>query len=166
MATGYEKINAIKNKLKVKQTVNDLARLMNCGPRTIFRHLEVIGEENCGLRKFKENGETYYIIQTEKEANFNQEVVKQLEKIKKSLPANAAPDIKTVKLLDKVIKTMQTTNPEDFKPEAAQGHSRRFFHQDPLPPLRQGPYGRRRGDPGSEPGQGNYARRHALPGGW
>ena len=118
MATGYEKINAIKSKLKVKQTVNGLAKLMNCGPRTIFRHLEVISEENCGLRKFKENGETYYIIQTDKEANFNQEVVKQLEKIKKNLPANAAPEIKTVKLLDKVIKTMQTTNPEDFKPEA------------------------------------------------
>ena len=118
MATGYEKINAIKSKLKVKQTVNGLAKLMNCGPRTIFRHLEVISEENCGLRKFKENGETFYIIQTEKEANFNQEVVKQLEKIKKNLPANAAPEIKTVKLLDKVIKTMQTTNPEDFKPEA------------------------------------------------
>ena len=118
MATGYEKINAIKSKLKVKQTVNGLAKLMNCGPRTIFRHLEVISEENCGLRKFKENGETFYIIQTDKEANFNQEVVKQLEKIKKNLPANAAPEIKTVKLLDKVIKTMQTTNPEDFKPEA------------------------------------------------
>ena len=118
MATGYEKINAIKNKLKVKQTVNGLAKLMGCGPRTIFRHLEVIGEENCGLRKFKENGETFYIIQTDKEAHFNQEVVKQLEKIKKNLPANAAPEIKTVKLLDKVIKTMQTTNPEDFKPDA------------------------------------------------
>ena len=115
MATGYEKINAIKSKLKVKQTVNGLAKLMGCGPRTIFRHLEVISEENCGLRKFKENGETFYIIQTDKEANFNQEVVKQLEKIKKNLPANAAPEIKTVKLLDKVIKTMQTTNPEDFK---------------------------------------------------
>ena len=118
MATGYEKINAIKSKLKVKQTVNGLAKLMGCGPCTIFRHLEVISEENCGLRKFKENGETFYIIQTDKEANFNQEVVKQLEKIKKNLPANAAPEIKTVKLLDKVIKTMQTTNPEDFKPEA------------------------------------------------
>jgi predicted DNA-binding transcriptional regulator YafY len=118
MATGYEKINAIKSKLKVKQTVNSLAYLMNCGPRTIFRHLEVIGNENCGLRKFKENGETFYIIQTDKEANFNQEVVKQLEKIKKNLPTTSAPDIKTTKLLDKVIKAMQTTNPEDFKPEA------------------------------------------------
>ena len=118
MATGYEKINAIKSKLKVKQTVKSLASLMGCGPRTIFRHLEVISGENCGLRKFKENGETFYIIQSEKEANFNQDVVKQLEKIKKNLPANSAPEIKTVKLLDKVIKVMQTTNPEDFKPEA------------------------------------------------
>ena len=60
MATSYEKINSIKSKLKVKQTVKSLAHLMGCGPRTIFRHLEVIAEENCGLRKFKENGETYY----------------------------------------------------------------------------------------------------------
>jgi predicted DNA-binding transcriptional regulator YafY len=118
MATGYEKINAIKSKLKVKQTVNGLARLMNCGPRTIFRHLEVINEENCGLRKFKANGETYYIIQTEKEANFNQDVVKQLEKIKKNLSETSAADIKTNKLLDKLIKVMQTTNPEEFKPDA------------------------------------------------
>ena len=118
MATSYEKINAIKNKLKVKQTVSSLANLMGCGPRTIFRHLEVIGAENCGLRKFKENGETFYIIQTDKEANFNQDVVRQLEKIKKNLSATSAPEIKTTKLLDKVIKAMQTTDPEDFKPEA------------------------------------------------
>ncbi len=118
MATSYEKINAIKSKLKVKQTVNSLANLMGCGPRTIFRHLEVIGAENCGLRKFKENGETFYIIQTDKEANFNQDVVKQLEKIKKNLSVTSAPEIKTTKLLDKVIKAMQITNPEDFKPEA------------------------------------------------
>ena len=118
MATGYEKINAIKSKLKVKQTVNSLAYLMGCGPRTIFRHLEVINAENCGLRKFKENGETFYVIQTDKEANFNQDVVKQLEKIKKNLSETSAADIKTTKLLDKLIKVMQTTDPEDFKPDA------------------------------------------------
>lgn len=118
MATGYEKINAIKSKLKVKQTVNSLAYLMGCGPRTIFRHLEVINDENCGLRKFKENGETFYVIQTDKEANFNQDVVKQLEKIKKNLSETSAADIKTTKLLDKLIKVMQTTDPEDFKPDA------------------------------------------------
>ncbi len=118
MATGYEKINAIKNKLKVKQTVNSLATLMGCGPRTIFRHLEVISAENCGLRKFKENGETFYVIQTDKSANFNQDVVKQLEKIKKNLSETSAADIKTTKILDKLIKVMQTTDPEDFKPEA------------------------------------------------
>ena len=118
MATGYEKINDIKNLLKVPQTVVNLANLMGCGPRTIFRHLDVINKENCGLRKFKEKGETFYLIQTEKEANFNQDIVKQLEKIKKSLPTTSAPDIKTAKLVDKLIKAMQTKDPEDFKPEA------------------------------------------------
>jgi len=118
MASGYEKINAIKGFLKTKVTVDQLARLLNCGPRTVFRHLEVVSKENCGLRKFKENGETYYVIQTEKETNFNQEVVRQLEKVKKGLSGASAADLKTIKLLDKVIDSMQTTNPEDFKPDA------------------------------------------------
>lgn len=118
MPTGYEKISAIKAKLRTKMTVKQLASVMNCGPRTIFRHLDVITKENCGLRKFREGGETYYIIQTEGESNFNQGIVKQLEKVKKSLSATEASDIKSIKLLDKVISVMQTTNPEDFKPEA------------------------------------------------
>jgi predicted DNA-binding transcriptional regulator YafY len=45
-------------------------------------------------------------------------VVKQLEKIKKNLSETSAADIKTTKLLDKLIKVMQTTDPEDFKPDA------------------------------------------------
>lgn len=118
MSTGYEKINAIKAKLKTKMTVKQLASVLDCGPRTVFRHLDVVAKENCGLRKFKEGGETYYIIQTESEVNFNQGVVKQLEKVKKSMSASEAADLKSIKLLDKVIDAMQTTNPDDFKPEA------------------------------------------------
>lgn len=118
MATGYEKINSIKGLLKNKITVDQLANLLNCGPRTVFRHLEVVAKENCGLRKFKENGVTYYVIQTEKEKNFNQERVRQLEKIKKSLSGTSASDLKIIKLLDGVIGSLQTTDPESFKPEA------------------------------------------------
>lgn len=118
MASGYQKINSIKGLLKSKRTVKQLAEDLNCGTRTVFRHLEVVASENCGLRKFKENGETYYIIQTEKEFNFNQEVVRQLEKVKKGLSTENAIDIKSIKLLDKVIGSLQMTNPEDFKPEA------------------------------------------------
>jgi len=118
MASGYEKISAIKGFLKTKVTVGQLAALLGCGPRTVFRHLEVVSRENCGLRKFKENGETYYVIQTEKETNFNQEVVRQLEKVKKGMSGASATDLKTIKLLEKVIDSMQTTNPEEFKPDA------------------------------------------------
>lgn len=118
MASGYEKINSIKGLLKNKVTVEQLANLLNCGPRTVFRHLEVVAKENCGLRKFKENGVTYYVIQTEKEKNFNQERVRQLEKIKKSLSGTSASDLKTIKLLDGVIESLQTTDPESFKPDA------------------------------------------------
>ena len=118
MATGYEKINLIKSKLKTPMTVTDLAAALGCSPRTVFRHLEVIEQENCGLRKIKREGETRYVIQVEEQANFNQSVVKQLEKIKKNLSSTSATDIKTTKLLDKVISVLQTTDPDEFKPEA------------------------------------------------
>lgn len=118
MAICYERINTIKNKLKVKMTVSELANIIGCGERTIFRHLNVINKENCGLRKFKELGETYYIIQSEKNFNFNQEIVKQLEKVKKNFSGSSAPEIKTNKLIDKLISSLQMTNPEMLKPEA------------------------------------------------
>ena len=118
MASGYEKISIMKSKLKSKMTVPQLDAALGCGPRTIFRHLQVLAEENCGLRRFKEGGETYYCIQTDAEVSFNQGIVKQLERVKRTLSATEASDIKSSKLLDKVIEAMQTTNPEDFKPEA------------------------------------------------
>jgi len=118
MATGYEKINHIKSKLKTPMSVSSLAKALDCSQRTVFRHLEVIEAENCGLRKIKREGETLYVIQTDEQANFNQTMVKQLEKIKKNLSSTTATDIKTTKLLDKVIGILQTTNPDEFKPEA------------------------------------------------
>ncbi|PWJ61040.1 MULTISPECIES: YafY family protein [unclassified Fibrobacter] len=118
MATGYEKINAIKSLLKTKMTVAQMANLLNCGPRTVFRHLEVLTNENCGLRRTKENGQTYYVIQTNEEVNFNQTIVKQLEKIKKNMGSANAQDIKNVKLVDKIIEQLGVTNPDEFKPEA------------------------------------------------
>lgn len=118
MSTSYQKINDLKAKLKTKMTVNQLAAALNCGTRTVFRHLEVISNENCGLHRFKEGGETYYIIRTDGEANFNQTMVKQLEKIKKTMTPTDPSDNKNIKLLDKMIDALQNTNQEDFKPEA------------------------------------------------
>lgn len=118
MASGYKKITKIKNLLKNKMTVQALASCMDCGTRTIFRQLKLIEEEHCGLHKLKEHGETFYVIQTEKDYDFNQDIIKQLEKIKKTLSETSVPDLRTSKILDKVISTVQTTNPKDFKPEA------------------------------------------------
>ena len=117
MASGYDKINLIKNKLQTPMTVEQLAVALDCGPRTVFRHLDVVQKENCGLRKYKSDGKTFYVIQPEEKVNFNQNIVKQLDKIKKSMAANSAPELKTVKLLDKVISLLQTTDPNEFKPE-------------------------------------------------
>lgn len=118
MATSYKKINDLKAKLKTKMTVKQLAASLGCGPRTIFRHLNVVEAEHCGLHSFKEGNETYYIIQTEEKVDFNQSMVKSLEKVKKGMSSSDASDLKSIKLLDKVINALQNENPEDFKPEA------------------------------------------------
>ena len=118
MATGYEKINKIKCKLRIPMTVGMLADAMGCGPRTIFRHLNALEQENCGLHKFKKDGETFYVIQTEQKVDFNQKIVKQLEKLKKTMNDTTPLDLKNRKLIDSVISSMQTTDPDDFKAEA------------------------------------------------
>ena len=117
MATGYEKINKIKCKLRVPMTVSMLAQAMDCGPRTIFRHLNALEQENCGLHKFKKDGETFYVIQTEQKVDFNQKIVKQLEKLKKTMNDTTPLDLKNRKLIDSVISSMQTTDPDGFKAE-------------------------------------------------
>ena len=118
MATGYEKIIKAKNKLKHEMTVDELAEAMECGPRTAYRFLSDIAEENCGLHSIRKNGKTYYVIQSEKQVDFNQNIVEQLEKVKKTLSPKDASDLKSIKLLDKVVKALQTTDPSEFKPEA------------------------------------------------
>ena len=109
MATGYEKISKIKCKLRVPMTVAMLAEAMDCGPRTIFRHLNALEQENCGLHKFKKNGETFYVIQTEQKVDFNQKIVKQLERLKKTMNDTTPLDLKNRKLIDKSKGKWKTT---------------------------------------------------------
>ena len=115
---GYEKINTVKDLLKREMTVSQLATAIGRGPRTVFRYLELLRSENCGLHSHKRNGETVWVIQTEEKMNFNQGAVKQLEKIKKNLSDATPANVKNRKLLDKLIEALQTTNPDEFKPEA------------------------------------------------
>lgn len=115
---GYEKINTVKDLLKREMTVSQLATAIGRGPRTVFRYLELLRSENCGLHSHKRNGETVWVIQTEEKMNFNQGAVKQLEKIKKNMSEATPANVKNRKLLDKLIEALQTTNPDEFKPEA------------------------------------------------
>ncbi len=118
MASGYEKINRIKGKLRYPMTVTMLAQALGCGPRTVFRHLDALQQENCGLHKYKKDGETFYVIQTPEKVDFNQKIVKQLEKLKKTMDDTTPLDLKNRKLIDSVITSMQTTDPDGFKAEA------------------------------------------------
>ena len=118
MASGYEKINRIKGKLRYPMTVTMLAQSLGCGPRTVFRHLDALQQENCGLHKYKKDGETFYVIQTPEKVDFNQKIVKQLEKLKKTMDDTTPLDLKNRKLIDSVITSMQTTDPDGFKAEA------------------------------------------------
>ena len=115
---GYQKINTVKDLLKKEMTVNQLAEAIGRGPRTVFRYLELLRNENCGLHSHKKNGETVWVIQTDEQTNFNQSIVKQLEKVKKNIPETSPVEIKNRKLLNKLIESLQVTNPDEFKPEA------------------------------------------------
>ncbi|MCQ2055460.1 MAG: WYL domain-containing protein [Fibrobacter sp.] len=115
---GYEKINTVKDLLKREMTVGQLASAIGRGPRTVFRYLELLRSENCGLHSHKKGGETVWVIQTEEKTNFNQSAVKQLEKIKKNMSEATPADVKNRKLVDKLIEALQTTDPDEFKPEA------------------------------------------------
>lgn len=118
MATGYEKINKIKSKLRFPMTVSMLSEALECGPRTIFRHLDALQQENCGLHKFKKDGQTFYVIQTAEKTDYNQKIVRQLERVKKSLVDTTPTDLKNRKLIDSIISSMQVTDPDGFKAEA------------------------------------------------
>ena len=116
---GYEKINDVKALLKEYRTIEEIAMHIGRGPRTAFRYLEYLRGENCGLRKGKNKlGQTAFKIQVDEQVSFNQESVKQLEKIKKNMTGNSPSDVKNRKLVDKLITAMQTTNPDEFRPEA------------------------------------------------
>ena len=116
---GYEKISEVKALLKEYRTIEEIAASIGRGTRTAFRYIEYLKKENCGLRKGKnDRGQTAFKIQLEEQVSFNQNSVKQLEKIKKNMLGTTPADVKNRKLIDKLIAAMQTTNPDDFKPEA------------------------------------------------
>ncbi|MBO6135961.1 MAG: WYL domain-containing transcriptional regulator [Fibrobacter sp.] len=116
--SGYEKINRVKAKLRNPMSIKQLAEALNCSERTMFRHIEIIMAENCGLHKIKAEGETRYVIQTEEAANFNQDIVKKLEKLKKTFSESNPADVKNRKVVDKIIDMLSTTDPDEFKAEA------------------------------------------------
>lgn len=118
MASGYEKINLVKAKLKSPMTIKQLAEALGCSERTMFRHIDVIDAENCGLHKMKVAGETRYVIQTEEKVSFNQDIVKKLEKLKKTFEGAGPSDVKNRKIVDKIIDALQTTDPDEFRAEA------------------------------------------------
>ena len=116
---GYEKINEVKALLKDYRTIEEIATHIGRGTRTAFRYIEYLKKENCGLRKGKNMlNQTAFKIQVDEQVSFNQESVKQLEKIKKNMQGATPADVKNRKLIDKLISAMQTTNPDEFKPEA------------------------------------------------
>lgn len=115
---GYEKINNVKSFLKSERTVEQIAEYIGRGNRTVFRYLELLRNEKCGLRSRKFCGQTFFTIQTEEKTSFNQDAVKQLERIKRNMSENSSADVKNRKLVDKLIEALRVTNPDEFKPEA------------------------------------------------
>lgn len=115
MATGYEKISNIKNILCKPMTVESMAISMNCKARTIYRHIQQLEKENCGLHKFKQEGQTFYVIQPEQKTDFNQDLVKKLEKLRKSFESDSPTGVKNLKIIDNLINSLSVTDPDSFK---------------------------------------------------
>lgn len=115
---GYMNINKVKDFLKSERTVDQIAEYIGRGNRTVFRYLQLLREEKCGLRSRKVENQTFFTIQPEEKASFNQETIKQLERIKKNMSDLTPSDLKNRKLVDKLIETMRVTDPDEFKPEA------------------------------------------------
>lgn len=118
MATGYEKINNIKNILCKPMTVESLSVSLNCKVRTIYRHIKQLEKENCGLHKFKQDGQTFYVIQPEQKTDFNHDIVKKLEKLRKSFESDSPTGVKNQKILDNLIGSLSVTDPDSFKADA------------------------------------------------
>lgn len=118
MASGYEKISKIKNILSKPMSVEGMAIALNCKPRTIYRHINLLEKENCGLHKFKQNGETLYVIQPEQKAEFNHDVVKKLERLRKTMDGESPADVKNRKIIDSLIESLSITDPDAFKADA------------------------------------------------
>lgn len=118
MATGYEKISKIKSILSKPMSVESMAVSLNCKPRTIYRHINLLEKENCGLHKFKQDGQTFYVIQPEQKTDYNNDVVKKLERLRKSLEDESPTGVKNRKILDGLIESLSVTDPDSFKADA------------------------------------------------
>jgi predicted DNA-binding transcriptional regulator YafY len=96
-------------------TVESMAISMNCKARTIYRHIQQLEKENCGLHKFKQEGQTFYVIQPEQKTDFNQDLVKKLEKLRKSFESDSPTGVKNLKIIDNLINSLSVTDPDSFK---------------------------------------------------
>lgn len=96
-------------------TVESMAISMNCKARTIYRHIQQLEKENCGLHKFKQEGQTFYVIQPEQKTDFNQDLVKKLEKLRKSFESDSPTGMKNLKIIDNLINSLSVTDPDSFK---------------------------------------------------
>jgi len=109
----YKKLNELKNRLldyKHPATVQELAEFMDCNTRTIFRHLNTLEIENCGLKKTKDSPYRYYLLPTQPKRP--ESLIKGLESINELLTASA--EVTYAKLLRKVISHFKG-NDEDME---------------------------------------------------
>jgi len=64
MSSTYDKLNQVKMRLQEHPTsLQELAEYMGCNTRTIYRYIETLSEENCGLKQEKKTRR--YFIQQE-----------------------------------------------------------------------------------------------------
>ncbi|MCK9182747.1 MAG: WYL domain-containing protein [Fibrobacteraceae bacterium] len=114
----YDKLNELKARLsdvKRPATIPELAEFMCCNTRTIFRHLDKLSRENCGLKKTKDSPARYFIqAQMPKRP---ESLIRNLESIHKLLSDSA--EVVQAKTIKKTIAIFE--GEEDASAEAING---------------------------------------------
>jgi len=109
-STIYSKLKNLKQRLEtVPATVQELSAYLACNQRTVFRHLKTLEEENIGLCKTKESGQSVqYFIESKTPATQNRDIIRSLKNISEELSSHG--EIRYTKTLRDTIQTLKGNN--------------------------------------------------------
>lgn len=116
MSSTYEKLNRLKIRLSQgPATIQELCTSTGCNIRSVYRHLEALEADNCGLRKTQSGRiRRYYLEQNT--PSVPDSLVQGLQKMQKELASGG--NHRHAKIIPTVLSYLQSEKPKDTVPEA------------------------------------------------